>query len=195
MLNFTCIRCKKAYKYKKSFDKHLINCKIFSSSSDFSSFSDSWAQIFHFDDEYWNEEIIDSTLYSTALQDSETYLESLNRFCNNNNKNLKVLHLNINSIFSKIDSFYDILDRCKYDILFINESKLNLSIPDSKISHKNYTLYRRDRDFGYFNNRSGGILLYIKKEFIHSVKICDKFESMHLNLLLKNTTYNFLASY
>ncbi len=144
--------CEKAYKYKKSFDKHLINCKIVSSSSDFSSFSDSWAQIFQFDDKFLNEENIDSTLYSTTLQDSETYLESLNKFCNNNNKNLKVLHLNINSIFSKIDSFYDVLDRCKYDILFIN-----LSIPDSKISHKNFTIYRIDRDFGNFNKRSGGI--------------------------------------
>ncbi len=27
------------------------------------------------------------------------------------------------------------------------------------------------------------------------MKICDKFESMHLNLILKNTTYNFVASY
>ena len=35
---------------------------------------------------------------------------------------------------------------------------------------------------------------YKKKEFIHSVKISDTFEAMHLTSILKNTAYNFISS-
>jgi hypothetical protein len=104
--------------------------------------------------------------------------------------------LNIYSIFSKIDSFHEILNNCNFDILFSNETKLNNQIPDSFLSHKNYACYRRDRNLGNgIENRSGGIAIYIKKEFIHSVKISDIFEAMHLTFILKNETLNFISSY
>ena len=86
----------------------------------------------------------------------------------------------------------------KLDILFLNESKLNETIPDSLISHKNYSCYRRDRDYlstTDLNRNGGGIVVYIRKEFIHSVKKSDTFECMHINLICQNTSMNFLACY
>ena len=69
-------------------------------------------------------------------------------------------------VFFKIDSVHEILDTKVYDILFLNETKLDYTVPDSHLSHKKYTLYRRDRDFisGTGSGRhGGGLLLFIRK--------------------------------
>jgi hypothetical protein len=97
-------------------------------------------------------------------------------------------HLNINSIFSKVDSLHEILDSDNYDILFLNESKLNMAIPDSHISHTKYKCYRRDRDYlssSGLDKHGGGIVIYIRKECTHSVQKSDSFEIMQLCLMLK----------
>jgi hypothetical protein len=85
--------------------------------------------IFSFSDDYWEE----TPLIFNVLSDNLLYQNHLEEFQKKNQKNLNILHLNINSIFSKVDSFFEILDLNTYDILFINESKLNSLIPDSHI--------------------------------------------------------------
>ena len=42
--------------------------------------------------------------------------------------NLSIGHLNINSIFSKIDEVIDILNECHFNILFLSETKLDKSV-------------------------------------------------------------------
>ena len=108
---------------------------------------------------------------------------------------MKILHLNINSIFNKIDSIHDILDFGTFDIICINESKLDNSVPDSHLSHIKYTLHRRDREFSGgvgFGRHGGGLLIFIKKFYIHSVDLCTKFEAMHLSVTHNKTTVHFI---
>jgi hypothetical protein len=80
----------------------------------------------------------------------------------------------------------------------IYESKLNVNIPDSHVSHPKYKCYRRDRDYLIspgLDKNGGGIIIYIRKEYMHSVQKSESMEVMHLNLILKNNTFNFLACY
>lgn len=56
--------------------------------------------------------------------------------------NLSIGHLNVNSILGKIDEVLDLLNECRFDILFLSETKLDkfvsltlLSNPVSIASH------------------------------------------------------------
>ncbi len=73
-----------------------------------------------------------------------------------------------------------------------------MSIPDSHISHSKYICYRRDRDYLIstgLDKHGGGLVIFIRKEYTHSVQKSDSFEAMHLSLMLKDSTFNFLACY
>ena len=152
--------------------------------------------MFNFSDDFFdstfNEEII---LPGNHI---ETYIESLTKFCKEDLNELKVLHLNINSVFLKIDSVHDILNTNSFDIVFLNETKLDSTVPNSYLSHKRYTLHRRDRDHSSGESQGrhgGGLLIFIRKKFIHTVELCDNFEAMHLRLTYNNSSANFLACY
>ena len=209
-----CPKCLKIYIYLKSFNNHLATCKGVLVKSSFKTSSiktkisikkkitnisipqKNWVNIFSFPDEYWLDEVKFGQPYDENI-DIGTYHNDLSDFSEKHAKNLKILHLNINSIFLKVDSFHEILDGNYYDILFINETKLRESIPNSHISHNRYSCYRRDRDFTSHCDKSGGggTLLYIRKEYTHTVKISETFEVMHLTLILKNYRYNFINCY
>ena len=216
---YSCSKCDKVYSSIKWFEKHVCPfikpivdrvSKVYKKSNKSQSLSfskkhkllslskrtsyGSWIDVLSFEDDYWIEQ--DISLENDEIL--ETYNEILSSFSKGYLNDLKILHININSVFSKVDSFFEILDSDQYDLLFINESKLNSSIPDSFICHKKYSCYRRDRDYVNMtgiDKNGGGIVIYIRKEYIHSVQKSDSFESMHLSLIIKNTTYNFIACY
>ncbi len=212
-----CKNCQKDYVYTRSYDKHVSTCIKSKSNicksrqvlkslgknkldliTGISNKYGTWLDIFGFSDDYWVDNLNIHVTNAIINNDVHTYHNYLNDFSSNHLKELKILHLNINSIFSKVDFFHEILDSGQYDILFINESKLNVDIPDSHISHSKYKCYRRDRDYLIHTNtdkRGGGIVIYIRKEYVHSVQKADSFEVMHLNLILKDTSFNFVACY
>ena len=66
-------------------------------------------------------------------------------------RGLKVAHLNIRSIYNKIDSLKLLLNEKPFDIFTISETWLNSDITDGEISIPGYTFSRNDR-----NGRSGG---------------------------------------
>ena len=70
--------------------------------------------------------------------------------------NLKIGHLNINSIFGKQDEVVNLLDKCAFDILFISESKIDGSVSSTLFAHPKYHIIRKDRKKG-----RGGLLVYI----------------------------------
>ena len=74
-----------------------------------------------------------------------------------NSQNLKIGHLNVNSIFGKSDEVINLLDKCAFDILFISESKIDESVSTSLFTHSQYRIIRRDRKKG-----GGGLLVYIR---------------------------------
>ena len=77
--------------------------------------------------------------------------------------NLKIGHLNVNSIYNgKADEILDLLNDCRFDVLFIGESKIDSSVSNSLFSHQLYRIVRCDRKRG-----AGGMLAFIRS----SVKV------------------------
>ena len=85
-------------------------------------------------------------------------LDWLNKHINSYYKsNLKIAHLNVNSIYGKSDEVLELLNQCRFDILFIGESKIDDSVSNNLISHPQYRIIRKDRKRG-----AGGMLVYIR---------------------------------
>ena len=74
-----------------------------------------------------------------------------------NLKGLKIANLNVNSILKHIDDIRIFLSDNPFDILAINESKIDSSIRDSEIHINNYSIIHLDR-----NRFGGGVAIYIK---------------------------------
>ena len=66
----------------------------------------------------------------------------------NSNNSLNLLLINLQSILSKKESFWETLDDHTPDIVIGCETWLNSSILDNEIMPKSYKLYRKDREDG-----------------------------------------------
>ena len=69
-----------------------------------------------------------------------------------------ILHLNVASLISKMDEIKEILNLRLFDIICLNETKIDSNTPNGFLSSKYYKCIRRDR-----TSNGGGILVYIKK--------------------------------
>ena len=68
---------------------------------------------------------------------------------------LNIGHFNINGLRSKIDFLRIFLRQHKFDILCLNETKIDSTVPDSEISVPGYTIFRQDRTC-----HGGGVLIF-----------------------------------
>ena len=99
---------------------------------------------------------IDSSMVSTDLQADEissfkTNVLSYYKF------NLSIAHININSIWNKIDEVKLLLNEGLFDILAISETKLDSTYDCTLLQHPCYRIMRKDRKKG-----GGGLLVYIR---------------------------------
>ena len=74
-------------------------------------------------------------------------------------KGLHAVHLNIRSLFPKIDQLRAWLSYNNPNIITLSETWLTESITDSSVHLENYTLYRADR-----GSRGGGVVTYISSQ-------------------------------
>ena len=91
-------------------------------------------------------------------------------------KGLRTANLNVNSLIKHIDEIRITLANSLFDILAINESKLDDLIPDSEIYIFGYNIIRKDR-----NRNRGGVALYIRDTISNSERknlIPDRLEMM-----------------
>ena len=72
-----------------------------------------------------------------------------------NLKGLKIANLNVNNLLKHIDEIRIFLSDNPFDILAINESKIDSSIRDFEIHINNYSIIRLDR-----NRFGGGVAIY-----------------------------------
>ena len=80
-------------------------------------------------------------------------------------KGFKLVHLNIRSLFKKLDQLKILLDSSKIDVVTLSETWLNTSIFSTSINLEGYGLYRQDRSSGNSKKgRGGGLLTYIRKD-------------------------------
>ena len=73
-------------------------------------------------------------------------------------KGFKFGLLNINGLLTHVDQLRIVMSENHFDILAINETKLNNSVDNSLVSLSGYTIVRNDR-----NSRVGAGLLYTLK--------------------------------
>ena len=92
----------------------------------------------------------DSSVTPTLRHNDQ--LENQRNICND----ILLCHLNINSIQNKFEELVALIRKLKIHIIFISETKIDSTYPDSQFAIPGYTLYRNDRKKG-----GGGILVYI----------------------------------
>ena len=100
-------------------------------------------------------------------------------------KGFKMANLNINSLLKSIDQLRAIMVNIPFDILSINETKIDDSVPDNEISVAGYHLIRKDR-----TRHGGGVLMYIRESIPFSERndlvptslemICVEISRLHI---------------
>lgn len=177
---FLCSNCGKAYKTDGVWlKKHRQMC--FSSSH-----NNRIGDIYPFSDDFFIEN-------GSFMQPSEdiAWIKDLKPFNDQKLRKLTLIHLNINSLFSKFHHVYEILSSINPDILCLNETKLDPSVPDAAISFNGYNIHRRDRC-----GNGGGVLIYLKKQYrVLNSFISLDFELIHLKLSFKKNVLNLLSAY
>ena len=96
-------------------------------------------------------------------------------------KNLHLLHLNINSLLSKIDEIRFIGKQSNPSIIGTSESKLDPSILNSELDIDEYDLIRSN-----CSGKGGGVACYIRKSlsYNHKTNFCRKIESIFIDIFL-----------
>jgi hypothetical protein len=89
-----------------------------------------------------------------------------------------IANLNVNSLTRHVDDIRITLTNYPFDILAINETKLDSSISDSEIYINGYTIIRKDR-----NRNGGGIAIYIKNNISHFERVDLTLDSGNLELI------------
>ena len=80
-------------------------------------------------------------------------------------KGLKMLHLNVQLLVTKLDELQHIAHELNLDCILINETWLNSLFTDAEISIANYCLFRNDRTTG----PHGGVVLYVKSSMCTNI--------------------------
>ena len=101
-----------------------------------------------------------------------------------NKQGLHLIHLNINSLLSKIDELWEIARKTRATVIGITESKLDRSVLDGEINIDGYELVRSDR-----NRHGGGVACYIRSDISFNVRgdFSSEIENIFLDILLPKT--------
>ena len=99
-------------------------------------------------------------------------------------RGLHFIHINANSILSKIEEVKIIAHRTKAAVIGISESKLDETVLNGEILIPGYTILRSDR-----NRNGGGVLCYIKDTigFTRRENCSTEFENIFFDILLPQT--------
>ena len=101
-----------------------------------------------------------------------------------NKRGLYLIHLNINSIISKIDELCIIAKKSRASVIGITESKLDETILDEEINIDGYELARSDR-----NRHGGGVVCYIRNDISFNVRgdFSSEIENIFSDIFLPKT--------
>ena len=101
-----------------------------------------------------------------------------------NNKELYLIHLNINSLLPKIDKLRNIAKCSNAGVNGITETKLGKTLYDSESTIYIYSMVQNNR-----NRMGGGVACYIRSKICYSKKTClsDNLENIFIDLLFPKT--------
>ena len=96
-------------------------------------------------------------------------------------RGLHFVHLNINSLLSKIDELREIAKVSTAAVIGITESKLDNSVLDGEINIEGYNIIRSDR-----NRHGGGVACYIRSDISYNIRndFTDDIENIFFDILL-----------
>ena len=96
-------------------------------------------------------------------------------------RGLHFLHVNVNSLLSKIDELKDIVGHTKPAILGITESKLDGSVTNQEVNISGYNILRNDR-----NRNGGGVACYIRSDLCFNSRniFSNSYEHIFFDLLI-----------
>ena len=206
----SCPCCFKNYKKNGvCFDKHLKECqlKTISKNNEISSVSSfeklrtlcptcgqSFKQInrhkcsvvknpltaFNFEDSFFNETLNLTDVEGETEEDLAAFHIETHDFLLKHINNFSVGVLNINSLANKFHHIAKLLSKQLFDILIINETKLDDQIDISLISDNSYHTLNRNR-----SRHGGGIVVYINKSLqLLDFSIDENFELVNITIML-----------
>ena len=102
-------------------------------------------------------ECIDSSMVSTGKSQLDEIASYKTNVLSYYKYNMSIAHININSIWNKIDEVELLLNEGQFHFFAISETKLDSTYNSFHLRHPNYRLLRRDWKKG-----GGGLLVYIR---------------------------------
>ena len=101
-----------------------------------------------------------------------------------NKRGLHLIHLNINSLLSKIDELRAIAKKSRATVTGITESKLDETVLDGEINIDGRELIQSDR-----NRHGGGVAWYIRSDATFNVRgnFSNEIENIFFDMLLPKT--------
>ena len=129
----------------------------------------------------------DSTVAETSFQFQEDHVHDISLDDYNSifkQKGLHFIHLNCNSLLSKIEELRTFILSTSPHIICFSETKLDKSISDGEIAIDNYSCVRKDR-----NRNGGGVACFIHKSIAFEVRsdFSEEFENIFIDILLPKT--------
>ena len=109
-------------------------------------------------------------------------------------KDAFLCHLNINSIQNKFEELVDTIKKLNAHIIFISETKIDSTYPDSQFNIPGYSLYRNDRKKG-----GGGVLALISTSLpckrLRPGRTYKCFELIVINVTIRKTEWVIIGMY
>ena len=140
-----------------------------------------WVE-FPFDDDFFGDKEIAS--FDEKIDDDVCKTDPVASWKAFNKLGLHLIHLNINSLLSKIDELREVARKTRATVIGITESKLDRSVLDGEINIDGYELVRSDR-----NRHGGGVACYIRSDISFSIRgdFSSEIENIFLDILLPKT--------
>ena len=137
---------------------------------------------FPFDDDFFGDKEIAS--FDEKIKNDAYKTDPVADWKAFNKRGLHLIHLNINSLLSKIDELREIARKTRATVIGITESKLDGSVLDGEINIDRYELVRSDR-----NTHGGGVACYIRSDISFNVRgdFSSEIENIFLDILLPKT--------
>ena len=140
-----------------------------------------WVE-FPFDDDFFGDKEIASS--DEKINNDAYKTDPVAEWKAFNKRGLHLIHLNINSLLSKIDELREIARKTRATVVGITESKLDGSVLDGEINIDGYELVRSDR-----NRHGGGVACYIRSDISFNVRgdFSSEIENIFFDILLPKT--------
>ena len=126
--------------------------------------------------------------------------EQVKEFYVKNRSHFKMAHININSIRNKFHPFKEIMTENVFDMLSIQETKIDSSFPDAQFQIPYYKLYRND-----LKCDEGGLMMYLRSDMpqnrrtdVEKMSINDRqgrIEILAVEASIKNEKWIFISIY